>query len=194
MTQELPKIDIPTTALLYMDLQEGILASYTGGAALVTKAEEILKEARTRELTVGFVRVGFDEDDYRQVPDRNKAFSAIGESKRFPTDAPDSQISLDLTPIDGDIVVRKVRHGAMSTTNLHEQLQERGIDTLVLAGIATSGVVLSTVRDAADKDYRIFVLEDLCLDGDPEVHQVLMEKVFPRQTWVINSSQFLALL
>jgi nicotinamidase-related amidase len=51
----------------------------------------------------------------------------------------------------------------------------------VLSGIATSGVVLSTLRQAADLDYRLVVLADACLDGDPEVHRVLTGKVFPRQ-------------
>jgi nicotinamidase-related amidase len=45
-----------------------------------------------------------------------------------------------------------------------------GIDTLVLAGAATSGVELSTVRQAADLDYQLTVLSDGCLDADHEVH------------------------
>jgi nicotinamidase-related amidase len=60
-------------------------------------------------------------------------------------------------------------------------LRSGGIDSLVLAGIATSGVVLSTVRQAADLDYQLTVLADGCLDADPEVHRVLTEQVFPRQ-------------
>ena len=54
-------------------------------------------------------------------------------------------------------------------------------DSLVLTGIATSGVVLSTLRQAADLDYGLTVLVDACADADPEVHRVLTEKVFPRQ-------------
>ena len=52
-------------------------------------------------------------------------------------------------------------------------------------GIATSGVVLSTVRWAADLDYSLVVVEDCCADSDEEVHRVLMQKVFPRQARVI---------
>jgi nicotinamidase-related amidase len=58
----------------------------------------------------------------------------------------------------------------------------------VLAGIATSGVVLSTVRDAADRDYELVVLSDCCVDSDPEVHRLLLERVFPRQARVITSA------
>ncbi len=60
---------------------------------------------------------------------------------------------------------------------------------MILAGIATSGVVLSTVRDAADRDYRIFVLSDGCADRDDEVHAVLTQKVFPRQAWVVTIAE-----
>ena len=72
-----------------------------------------------------------------------------------------------VAPRTGDIVVRKVRVGAFSTTDLDAQLRERGVDTLILAGISTSGVVLSTVRDASDRDYRVVVLADATADPEP---------------------------
>ncbi len=68
-------------------------------------------------------------------------------------------------------------------------LRANGIEALVLAGIATSGVVLSTVRHAADADYRIVVVEDCCADRDPEVHRVLVETVFVRQTTVVKTEE-----
>jgi nicotinamidase-related amidase len=64
----------------------------------------------------------------------------------------------------------------------------------VLAGIATSGVVLSTLRQAADLDYQLTVLADGCLDADPEVHRVLLEKVFPRQAEVTSITGWTASL
>ncbi|HYB16621.1 MAG TPA: isochorismatase family protein [Streptosporangiaceae bacterium] len=67
----------------------------------------------------------------------------------------------------------------------------RGI-SLVLAGIATSGVVLSTLRQAADLDYRLTVLADGCLDADPDVHRMLVEKVFPRQAEVVSVADWVA--
>lgn len=61
---------------------------------------------------------------------------------------------------------------------------------IVLCGVATSGVVLSTVREAADKDYGIAVLRDGCLDGDEEVHRVLMEKIFVKQAKVLGVGEW----
>ena len=92
----------------------------------------------------------------------------------------------------GEPVFRKIRIGAFSTTDLHDRLRGRGIDTLVLAGISTSGVVLSTVRDATDKDYRQVVVADACSDLDAEVHRVLIEKVFPRQAEVVSTAEAVA--
>jgi len=68
------------------------------------------------------------------------------------------------------------------------------IATLILAGVSTSGVVLSTVRDAADRDYRVFVLADATADPEPGVHGFLTERVFPRQAQVITVAQLDGLL
>ena len=65
-----------------------------------------------------------------------------------------------------------------------------GIQHLVLSGFATSGVVLSTLREAADKDYVLTVLEDGCADRDPEVHRVLTTKIFPRQANVVTVEEW----
>jgi len=69
-------------------------------------------------------------------------------------------------------------------------LRANNIDSLVLCGIATSGVVLSTIRQAADLDYTLTVLSDACLDADPEVHNVLMTKVFVRQATVLTVEEW----
>ncbi len=99
-----------------------------------------------------------------------------------------------LAPQPGDIVVRKTRVGAMSTTDLDRQLRDRGIDTLVLAGISTSGVVLSTVIEAADRDYQLYVLSDGTEDRDEQTRDVLLGKVFPRRAQVIDTAALRTLL
>jgi nicotinamidase-related amidase len=84
------------------------------------------------------------------------------------------------------LVVTKRRVSAFAGSDLDVVQRAGDTDSLVLAGIATSGVVLSTLRQAADLDYRLTVLADGCLDADPEVHRVLLEKVFPRQAGVVR--------
>ena len=82
----------------------------------------------------------------------------------------------------------------MSTTDLDRQLRDRGIDTLILAGLSTSGVVLSTIVEAADRDYRLFVLSDGTDDPDAETRDVLLGKVFPRRAQVIKTAELRTLL
>jgi nicotinamidase-related amidase len=49
-----------------------------------------------------------------------------------------------------------------------------------------------TQRLAADLDYHVIVVEDGCADRDPEVHQRLMEKMFPRQATVVSAAALVA--
>lgn len=94
-------------------------------------------------------------------------------------------------PEPHEIIVVKRRVSAFTGSGLEVVLRAQAIDHLILTGIATSGVVLSTLREAADQDYRLTVLSDACLDADPEVHRVLIEKIFPRQAHVMTVSEWL---
>jgi nicotinamidase-related amidase len=114
--------------------------------------------------------------------------------RAFHSESPATAVHEHVAPEPGDIIVRKTRVGAFSTTDLDQQLRDRDINTLILAGISTSGVVLSTVRDASDRDYRVFVLADASADRDPEVHDFLTEKIFPRQAHVITIAELRDLL
>ncbi|WP_345634605.1 cysteine hydrolase family protein [Rugosimonospora acidiphila] len=149
--------------------------------------------ARSQEVQVCYVRVAFTEEDFAAIPAHSKAFAAVGRNGALTADSIETQTHESLQVRDEDIVVRKTRFGAFSTTDLYASLLGQGIDTLILAGISTGGVVLSTLRHAADEDYRIYVLADAIADPDPEVHRVLLEKVFPHQADIINTEDLWAL-
>jgi nicotinamidase-related amidase len=189
MTDETPMIEPDHAVLLVMDYQPAILANVAGADELLTRTAGAIATARRRGVAVGYVRVAFVESDYAAIPETNKSFSVVAAGGGLPADSPQAAVDERVAPEPGDIVVRKTRVGAFSTTDLDEQLRARDINTLILAGVATSGVVLSTVRDGADRDYRIFVLSDGCADRDDEVHTVLTQKVFPRQAWVITIAE-----
>ncbi|WP_033283936.1 cysteine hydrolase family protein [Streptomyces sp. NRRL F-525] len=193
-TPALPTITPERTALLVMDFQNGIVPIAPDSDALVERVKDTIAEVRAAGGAIGYVRVAFTEDDWSAVPDANKSFSAVAAAKMLHHEDDATQIDARITPEDGDIVVRKIRYGSGSTTDLHEQLSDRGIDTLVLAGISTSGVVLSTVIDAADRDYRVLVLSDGVADPDAETHRVLVEKVFPSRAHVIDTTVLRQLL
>ncbi len=95
-----------------------------------------------------------------------------------------------LGPEGDDIVITKHRVSAFTGTDLELLLRAHNIDSLVLFGIATSGVVLSTLLGASDADYRVAVLKDCCVDQDAEVHSCLIEKLFPRRATVMTAAGF----
>jgi nicotinamidase-related amidase len=99
-----------------------------------------------------------------------------------------------VAPLAGEITVTKRRVSAFAGSDLDVVLRSLGVDSLVLTGIATSGVVLSTLRQAADLDFKITVLHDGCADSDDEVHRVLTQKVFPRQASVVSAGEWCALV
>jgi nicotinamidase-related amidase len=181
-----------STAVLIMDYQNDILGSIPEEArtALVERAGTVLKAARQAKLAIVHVVVRF-RDGYPEVNARNKLFSGLKESGRLLEGTLGAEIDLRVSPQHGDIVVTKRRVGAFSTTELETVLRSLNISRLVLFGISTSGVVLSTVRWAADMDYSLVVVSDLCADRDPEVSRVLMDKVFPWQATVVTSAEFL---
>jgi nicotinamidase-related amidase len=180
------RLDPARTALLLMDLQPSILARYPSEEVLAN-AIDLREAAREDGALVGWVHVSLTPEEAAAVPAWNRVFAGIAD--RLGDDPAQSEVDPRLGPGAGEPVFRKVRVGAFSTTDLDARLRERGVDTLVLAGISTSGVVLSTVRDAADRDYRIIVVADACADLDPEVHRVLIERVFPRQAEVVTTAE-----
>lgn len=194
MEQVSRTIDPRCTALLVMDYQNGIVQFLDDADALLSRVGFAIEEVRRHGGHVAYVRVAFDDEDYERVPPHSAlAPSLAAAGKALHSDSPATAVHDRVAPQPGDIVVRKTRIGAFSTTDLDEQLSERGVTTLILAGISTSGVVLSTVRDAGDRDYRLFVLADATADREPGTHEFLIERIFPRQASVITSADLDAL-
>ena len=188
-------IDPRRAALLVMDYQNGIVDRLGEPDELLSQAAEAIATVRGAGGHVGYVRVAFEDADFEAIPPTSRMGQRVGTSATaFHNDSPTTAVHERVAPQSGDIIVRKVRVGAFSTTDLDAQLRERGVDTLILAGISTSGVVLSTVRDASDRDYRVLVLADATADPEPEVHAFLTERIFPRQADVITVADLDGLL
>jgi nicotinamidase-related amidase len=128
------------------------------------------------------------------VSPNNRIFAALSDSSAFIEDAPAAHIHPAIAPQPGDIMVTKKRVSSFAGSDLDMVLRSRGVTHLVLAGLATNGVVLSTLRQAADLDYGLTVLRDGCADPDEEVHQLLLVKVFPRQADVVTADEWIGQL
>jgi nicotinamidase-related amidase len=193
---DIAPIDPQHTALLIMDYQNGILGLVENRDELLAIAGNLIKLFREHGGHVGYVRVGFADGELDAAPSTSGMAANVTPERAamFHADAPTTEVHDDIAPQAGDIVVRKQRVGAFGTTDLDEQLRARGVDTLVLAGISTNGVVLSTVPDAFDRDYRVIVLEDAVADPNQELHELLLTKVFPKRATVMPVRELHALM
>jgi nicotinamidase-related amidase len=194
MTDPYAPVEALHTALLVMDYQAGIVDRVPEADQLLERARAAVDLVRDWGGQIGYVRVAFEDEDFDFPESSRMGASVAGSGRAFHADSPTTVIDQRVAPAAGDVVVRKTRVGAFSTTDLHDQLQDLGVDTIVVAGISTSGVVLSTVIEAHDLDYRVFVLADGCADTDTEVHAFLLEKIFPRRAAVITLADLPGLL
>lgn len=187
---ETPSIDTGTTALLVMDFQTLIVEGFADAKNdLLASLSRLVAAARKSGMMIIYVVVGFREG-HPEISLRNQSFGPIRKSGLFASGSAGTEIHPAMAPEPGDIVVTKHRVGAFCGTDLDMILRANDIETLLLTGIATSGVVLSTLRHAADADYRLVVVSDCCSDKDAEVHRILVEKVFARQAQIVSSEQF----
>ena len=171
-----------------MDFQEEIVANYAD-TGIVGRVAKVLAAARAAGLPVVFVVVGF-RPGHPEVAPSNKGFSAAKAAGRLV----EPKVIAALAPLPTEPVVTKHRVSALAETDLATILRGYECRKLVLTGISTSGVILSTTRAAADLDYEITILSDCCADNDAEVHRLLLERVLPRQADMITSQEFLATL
>jgi nicotinamidase-related amidase len=181
-------VDRNHSALLVMDYQASIVEGLGESAKpALGNAQTLIAGARAANIPVIFVVVGF-RPGYPEVSSRNPALATLTKSARF-LGAAGADIAEAVRPEPDDILVVKHRVSAFHGSDLDVILRARSVETLILMGFITSGVVLSTVRHAADADYRLLVVKDACADRDDEVHRVLVEKVFPRQAAVVSASE-----
>jgi len=174
-----------------MDVQGDIVERFSGDTGYLPRLAAAIAAARHAGIGVIYVTVAF-RPGYPEASERNKTFSAVAGTGRYTEGSDSTRVHPAVAPAPGEVTVTKRRVSAFAGSDLEVVLRAGGITHLVLAGIATSGVVLSTLRQAADLDYQLTVLSDGCLDADAEVHRVLTEKIFPRQAEVLTIKEWSA--
>ena len=172
-----------TTALLVMDLQTSILGMLPDATSFIANVAKAIEQARKQQIPVLYVVVGFRQG-MPEISSRNMGFMTAKERMAGANMETWMKIHPAIAPQENDLIITKRRVSAFTGSDLEVVLRAQGIQHLVLTGIATSGVVLSTLREASDKDFQLTVIADCCADGDEEVHRVLTGKVFPRQATV----------
>jgi nicotinamidase-related amidase len=185
------KLDPQKTALLTLDLQKGVFGLLPGSERVMPIVAKAVAFARQNQFRIIHVGLGFSEGHPEISDFESSPFFRIKQNNLFVRGTPSVEFHGDIFHPD-DLVIYKQRVGAFSDNHLELVLRSRRIEHLVFFGIATSGIVLSTLRRAFDLDFGSVVLKDACFDADQEVHRVLTGKVFPVQAWVAATDEFIA--
>ena len=183
-------IDRSTTALLIADFYAEAMGTLPHAVerSVVQKTVELQAAAREAGMMVCYCATVF-RPGYPEISERNKTFSARKASGQPAVFDPVAVIHPDVRPRDGEVVVGKHRVNALFGTGLDVALTGNNINTIILLGYATSGVVLSTTRYASDRDYRLFIVADCCADSEPEVHDFLIGRILNRQAEIVTASE-----
>ena len=193
---ELSPIDPKNAALLVMDYQVDVLtklmtAAQSAGA--IACVPDLIAMARDGGMMVVHVVVGF-RPGHPEVSPRNPLFGALKANGMMVVGSEGAAIHPAAAAREGEPIVVKHRISPFVGAELETLLRANDIDTLVLAGAHTSGVVLSTVRHAGDLDYRLIVVRDCCADPDREVHTILLDSVIAKQAAVVTTAELTRVL
>lgn len=189
-------IDAKKSVLLLMDFQNFVLDNFVARDAAdkaIHNASTLLEASRAASMLTVHVNVGF-RPGYPEISSRNKLFTMLKGSGLITPGSEATKIHSKLAPLETEPVVVKHRIGAFSGTDLERILRAQDIDTLILAGVTTSGVVLSTARQAFDLDVNLVVAGDACVDSEEQVHAVLLERVISQHALIASSAQLEAAL
>lgn len=176
-----------TTALVLIDLQNGIVARDTRPYAamdVVERAARLADAFRAKGSLVVYVRVNMS--DFLRVPS--------DEVMQIPKDIPAaaSEIAPAAGMQAGDVLVTKRHWGAFAGTNLEEVLRSRGVETVVLGGIATNIGVESTLRQGTGLGFGFVTVEDICSTFSAEMQGFAFTSIFPRLSHVSTTDKVIA--
>lgn len=172
-----------------MDYQAGIVSRMPLSPNHLQRLAQTIDAARPH-VNVIYVIVAF-RPGHPEVSASNATFSVAAQKNLYVSGSPETQIDPAIVPKEGDILIEKKRVSAFTGSGLDLVLMGLGVETLVLTGISTGGVVLSTVCEAADKDFKIVVLKDLCADADENLHNTLLDNIFSKRGDVLGAEEWL---
>jgi nicotinamidase-related amidase len=184
-------LDPKKAALVLIDLQKGIVGNSTApysSAEVVERSNRLAQKFREKGGTVVYVRV--DIANVLPLP--------ADTPMRPPNSPPPPPEMSELVPEAGyqagDLLITKRHWGAFAGTDLESQLKQRGVDTVVIAGISTNIGVESTVRQGTGLGLAFVVVEDACAARDAEEHRYAFEKIFPRLARVRKTDEVIEAL
>jgi nicotinamidase-related amidase len=186
------------TALIVIDLindivhPDGALAASAAEVAsrgVIAHANALAARARQAGVPVVLVRVGF-APGYPNHPDHSPLFGLARQRGALLNGSWGTEFHPDLAVDPGDTVIVKPRVSALYATPLAKMLAEWGTERLVICGVSTEAGVLTTARDAHDRDFCVVIAADACASASPALHEAALAMM--ARTGTVQASDAIA--
>ena len=182
--------DLSKTAFVAIDMQKeivnnGTLSPHTAASILTNNDLLVRTLKRTAALKV-LVNV-----DISTFPYLSQQTDMGGMTASVPPEFTDLLLKDSLKDTDNMLTITKYNPSAFFGTSLDLQLRRRGIETIILSGVATTNGVYATALDAFQHGYHVVLAKDACSDRDKESHQLFIKKIFPKTARVRSTKQII---
>jgi maleamate amidohydrolase len=183
-----------SAALLVVDLVNGFVdPEILGGGNIhdaVTATVPLLAFFRARGMPVAFTRIIYADDG----SDAGVWCEKVPRLRDLTEHSEASQVVAELSPLRGELIVRKTQASAFFCTNLTNVLIARGVDTLVVAGCTTSGCIRASVIDAISWNFRTIVASDCVGDRLLGPHEANLFDIGQKYADLLTSGEIMAAL
>lgn len=184
-----PALILIDFARAYFDPEASLYANVEAERSVAVR---LRAAARAAGVPVIFTRVEYDPADPTLAA--NQFYRKLAALRNFDKGNPMADFTDELCPDDGDVVLTKAYPSAFFATALADDLHAQAIDTLVIAGLSTSGCVRATALDALCHGFVPIVVEDACGDRDRRVHNANIFDLAAKYATVVNSEAALSYL
>ena len=174
-----PELDPAKTALVVIDLDEGTgRDSEEQIASISGNVNSLAATLRKQGGTVAWVTTPIQKatSNFRAIfgEELTKRYEADGKSGKSKT------LWLELNAEESDIHATKQGHSAFfpGKSDLHEQLQAKGIDTLLIVGAVTNVCCEASARDAAELQYKVTMISDALIGHSFGLHEATLATFF----------------
>lgn len=182
--------DLSKTAFVAIDMQKEIVNNGTlsphSAASILTNNDLLVRTLKRTAALKVLVNV-----DISTFPYLSQQTDMGGMTASVPPEFTDLLLKDSLKDTDNMLTITKYNPSAFFGTSLDLQLRRRGIETIILSGVATTNGVYATALDAFQHGYHIVLAEDACSDRDKESHQLFIKKIFPKTARVRSTKQII---
>ena len=182
--------DLSKTAFVAIDMQKGIVNNGTlsphTAASILTNNDLLAKALKHTVALKVLVNV-----DISTFPYLSQQTDMGGMTASVPPEFTDLLLKDSLKDTNNMLTITKYNPSAFFGTSLDLQLRRRGIETIILSGVATTNGVYATALDAFQHGYHVVLAEDACSDRDKESHQLFINKIFPKTARIRSTKQII---